>query len=162
MSQSIDASKTVLILGIGNVAMGDEGFGVHVVRQLKNFIFPDNVSIQEGAVAGFDLLGSLTDVDILIIVDVMITDLEPGEIAFMDLDNRFNAANKTNFSFHQVGIVELLQISGLISKTPQVHFLVTKPEKLEWSFELSSNVQKAAEKAVLFLTDKLTGDIQVK
>ena len=152
---NIGPAENVLVLGIGNVALGDEGFGIHVARKLKDTSFPANIRVEEGAVAGFDLLGKLTDVDRLIVIDAMILDLELGEIAFMDLDAGFNAVNKTNMSFHQVGIVELLQISSLVGKTPRVHFLVTKPDKMEWSFELSPMVAQAAGKAVVFLQQKL-------
>lgn len=143
-----------MVLGVGNVAMADEGFGVHVIRRLKDWRFPENVSLKEGAVAGFDLLGSLEGIDTLLVVDVMIADLEPGEIGLVDLDSSLQPADKTNLSFHQVGMTELLQIAELIGHKPQVQFLVTQPEKMEWSFEMTEGVKKAVDKAVAFLAEK--------
>ncbi|MGI2336773.1 MAG: hydrogenase maturation protease [Dehalogenimonas sp.] len=156
-SDSTNNTEQTLILGIGNVIMGDEGFGIHVLRRLKEYTFPDHIRLHDGAVAGFDLLGHLEGVERLVIVDVMITDLEPGEIGWMEMDASFNAPNKTDLSFHQVGIVELLQIAELVGHKPKVQFLVTRPEKLEWSFELTEATRQAADKAVAYLVENFNG-----
>jgi hydrogenase maturation protease len=150
--------ETTLILGIGNVALGDEGFGVHVARQMKGIGLPETIKVQEGGVAGFDLLGSFQDIDRIIVVDVTTIDVPPGEIAFFGLNSKLASANKTNLSFHQVGIIELIQIAGLLNRTPKIDFLVTNPQKMEWSFDLSPEVQKAADKAVLFLKEMFSGN----
>ncbi|MDV2989656.1 MAG: hydrogenase maturation protease [Dehalogenimonas sp.] len=156
-SQSETKTEQTLILGIGNVIMSDEGFGIHVLRDLKQYTFPDHIRLHDGAVAGFDLLGYLEGVERLVIVDVMITDLEPGEIGWMEMDARFNAPNKTDLSFHQIGIIELLQIAELIGYKPRVQFLVTRPEKLEWGFELTPKARQAADKAVAYLVENFNG-----
>ena len=162
MKESLKAKEIILVLGVGNVALCDEGFGVHVARRMRGVSLPENVRVQEGAVAGLDLLGSITDIDRLIVVDAMIADLKPGEIGYFELDERINAANKTNLSFHQLGIAEILQIGALMGHKPQVEFVVAKPEKLELGFELSENMQIAVDKAVHYLTEMLVGNVPVK
>ena len=51
------ALKKALILGVGNLILGDEGFGVHVARRLKESGLPAGIDVTEGHVGGFDLLG---------------------------------------------------------------------------------------------------------
>ena len=46
-------------MGLGNVIMGDEGFGVHVAQCLKEISLSDNIRVEEGGVGGFDLLENL-------------------------------------------------------------------------------------------------------
>ena len=158
MTQEHDSNNPVtLILGVGNVALADEAFGPQVVRRLRHYRFPENIRLHDGAVAGFDLLGHLDGVERLVIVDVMVSDLEPGDIGWLDLDDDLKSSGKIDLSFHQIGILELLQIAELIGHKPQVHFLVTSPVKVEWSFEMTPPVQQAVAKAVDYLTDKFHG-----
>ena len=140
--------ETTLILGVGNIIMGDEGFGVHVVRRLKETELPADVKIEEGGVGGFNLLGSLEGVRRLIVVDIMMTDKPLGELLFFKPGPGFGEPGKRIISFHQVGVLELVQMWGLLGHEPEIFFLFTRPEKLEWATELSPAVQAAADEAV--------------
>jgi hydrogenase maturation protease len=140
--------RAVLILGVGNVIMGDEGFGVHVARALKNAELGHDVRIEEGGVGGFNLLGVLEGASHVIVVDVMNTDIPPGEVRFFKPGSDFAEPGKRIITFHQVGVLELVQMWGLLGYEAEVFFLVTRPEKLEWSTELSLPVQQAVDKAV--------------
>ncbi len=140
-------------MGVGNTIMGDEGFGVHVARQLKEEKLPDNVRVEEGGVGGFNLLGLLEGIKRLIVVDIMMTDKPPGELLFFKPGPDFSEPGKKIISFHQVGVLELVQMWGLLGYQPEIFFLVTRPEKLEWGMELSPPVQMAANKAIRLLNE---------
>lgn len=139
---------TTLILGVGNIIMGDEGFGVHVARELKDAELGDGVKVEEGGVGGFSLLGLLEGVKRVIVVDVMNADIPPGEVLFFKPGADFSEPGKRILSFHQVGVPELVQMWGLLGYQAEVFFLVTRPQRLEWSAELSPAAQLAAAKAV--------------
>jgi hydrogenase maturation protease len=144
---------TTLILGAGNIIMGDEGFGVQVVRKLKEAELPSGVKVEEGGVGGFNLLGSLEGVSRLIVVDVIAADIDPGEVYLFKPGPDFAEPGKKIISFHQVGVLELVQMWGLLGYEPEIFFLVTRPEKLEWGMELSPPVQSAADKAIRLLKE---------
>lgn len=148
-----NSPQTTLILGVGNIIMGDEGFGVHVARQLKEVKLPDNVRVEEGGVGGFNLLGLLEGVRRLIIIDIMMIDKPLGEVLLFKPGATFGEQGKRIISFHQVGVLELVQMWGLLGYEPKVFFLVTQPEKLEWGTELSPPVQMAADKAVRLIKE---------
>ena len=160
MNGSDAKPEITLILGAGNISMGDEGFGVHVVRRLKSTDLPPNVRTMEGGVGGFDLLGSLEGISKLIIVDIMMTDKPAGELVFFKHGKENLEPGKRVVSFHQVGIQELLQIGELIGHKPEVFFLVTAPQTLDWSFELSPQVQAAAVKAAEMLREIALDDFR--
>jgi hydrogenase maturation protease len=145
--------QTTLILGVGNIIMGDEGFGVHVAHGLKEISFPDNIRVEEGGVGGFNLLGSLEEVGRIIVVDVMMVDIEPGEVCLFRPGADFAEPGKRIISFHQVGVLELMQMWGLLGHYPDLLFLATRPQKLGWGTELSAPVQAAVPKAVSLLKD---------
>ncbi len=73
------------MLGVGNVILGDEGFGPEVVHRLKEGGLPAGVRAEEGGVGGFNLLGSLEGIERLIVVDVMLADIPPGEVRLFKL-----------------------------------------------------------------------------
>jgi hydrogenase maturation protease len=153
MSSGHVSPENTLILGVGNIIMGDEGFGAHVARRLKEIELPINVRVEEGGVGGFNLLGLLEGVRRLIVVDIMMTDKPPGELLFFRPGPGFGEPGKRIISFHQVGILELVQMWGLLGYQPEIFFLVTRPEKLEWGTELSPPVRRAADKAIRLLNE---------
>ena len=71
-----------LILGVGNLIMGDDGFGARVAQRLQKKVLPENIKVEEGGTGGFNLLGSLEGVKRVIVIDIMMTDIAPGEILF--------------------------------------------------------------------------------
>ncbi|MFH1647649.1 MAG: hydrogenase maturation protease [Chloroflexota bacterium] len=148
MTSQHDSPQHTLILGVGNLIMGDEGFGVRVARRLKEIGLPDGVAVEEGGVGGFNLLGLLEGVSRLIVVDIMIADVPPGEVRFFRPGPGLSEPGKSIISFHQVGVLELVQMWGLLGYEPEIFFLVTRPEKVAWSTELSAPVRAAADKAV--------------
>ena len=138
---------TTLIMGLGNILLGDEGFGVHVARCLREIQLPEHVRVEEGGVGGFNLLGYLDGVERLVVVDAMMIDSPPGELLLGKPGPNFRESGKNIVSFHQVGIIELVHMRGLLGYEPVILFLVTRPEKMEPSMELSPCLRSAAEKA---------------
>ena len=145
--------ETTLILGVGNEIMGDESFGVHVVRRLKESPVPENVRVEEGGVGGFSLLGLVEGAGRIIVVDVMMADIPPGEVCLFRPGPDFGEPGKSIISFHQVGVLELARMWELLGHRPEVFFLVTRPEKIEWGTELSAPVSKAVSRAARLLQD---------
>ena len=150
------ANGTTLVMGLGNILLGDEGFGVHVARRLKEIELPDNVRVEEGGVGGFDLLGHLEGVTRLIVVDVMILPSPPGELKLLEPGPEVSEPGKVMLSFHQVGVLDLIQMWGLVGKEPEVKFVVTRPQSMDWGTQLSPPLEQAADKAVTIVRQLCT------
>ena len=138
-------NEVTMVLGLGNLLLGDEGFGIHVVRRLREVELPGNVRVVEGGVGGFNLLGYLDGVKRLLVVDVMMMESPPGKLHL--LKKKLEEPGKRILSFHQVGILELIKIWELLGHEPEVVLLVTRPEKMEWSLELSPPLHSAVNEA---------------
>lgn len=147
---------TTLVMGLGNILMGDEGFGVHVARRLQEVKLPDGVRVAEGGVGGFDLLGLLEGVERLIVVDVMILPTPPGELKLLEPELGLSEPGKVILSFHQVGVLDLMQMWSLIGKAPEVKFVVTKPQSMELGDGLSAPLQAAVDEAVEMVKELCT------
>ena len=144
------------VLGIGNIILSDEGFGVRVVEYLeKNFRFPENVSLLDGGTLGVELTHFITGTRRLLIIDSIDGGAEGGKIFHLrgeEIKNHF--AQK--ISAHEVGIQDvltMLELSG--KKIPCVELIGAQPFSLEAGVELTAQMKKFvplfADKAVEIL-----------
>lgn len=131
--------KTIGILGIGNLLLGDEGFGVHCVQHIEqHYDIPENICVFDGGTAGILLAPFIEQCDRLFVLDVIALDDEPGAVhSFTEEDVR--AGNiQTRMSPHQIGMLEILDICKIRGKVPeQVQFITVVPQTLEPGMDLS-------------------------
>ena len=140
----MQTKKKIGIAGIGNFILRDEGFGVHVVHYLQeNYSFPDNVEIQDVGTAGIYMAPFLEECDPIFVIDVVDIAGEPGSFHFFTL-NDVKAGNfQTRMSPHQLGLLEILEVSKLRDAAPeQIEFYTVIPKELEESIELSNVVER--------------------
>ena len=146
------------VLGIGNIILSDEGFGVRVVEYLeKNFTFPDNVSLIDGGTLGVELTHFVTGTQRLLIIDSIDGGTEAGKI-FHLRDDEIKNYFAQKISAHEVGIQDvltMLELSG--KKIPRVELIGAQPFSLEAGTELTPQMSKLvplfADKAVEILRD---------
>ncbi|MCL7486627.1 MAG: HyaD/HybD family hydrogenase maturation endopeptidase [Desulfobulbaceae bacterium] len=146
--------KRIGILGIGNLLMRDEGFGVHFIEYLtSHYVIPDHVSVLDGGTAGIMLAPFMEDADILYVIDTVAVKDVPGSIhRFTDDDVRTGNIH-TRMSPHQVGLLDILALCKLRDRAPeQTEMITIVPENLDIAIGLSSCLQpKLAEVAALLL-----------
>jgi hydrogenase maturation protease len=131
----------IVILGIGNLLLSDEGIGVHAAHELMKMDLPAGVSVVEGGTDGFRLLNVITEADRLIVVDAVRGGAEPGSIYKFDVKDVRNVPPGFMTSVHQVGILEVIELSGLVGKTPQTTVIGIEPVSLEMSMELTPELK---------------------
>lgn len=101
-------NKKILIAGIGNLLLTDEGAGVHIIRELSKRKLPDNVELVDIGTASFDLLTFMEGKDKVIIIDAIAVDDEPGTLYKLSPDDIISGKQKLLTSLHQFGIPEVL------------------------------------------------------
>ena len=85
----------ILVAGIGNVFLGDDGFGVEVVRRLAARELPEGVRVMDLGVRGFDLTYALLDgYDAAILVDATLRSGPPGTLYVIDPDRAGSPASE--------------------------------------------------------------------
>jgi hydrogenase maturation protease len=136
-------TKKAGILGIGNLLLSDESFGVHVVEFLEQqYIFPDSVTIMDGGTAGIYMAPFLEEHDPIFVVDVMkFDDAKPGELYTFTAETARNDSMLTRMSPHQLGILEILDICKLRNRQPDcVEFFCVVPENLATGLEMTETI----------------------
>lgn len=144
MTRSIQVKKkNILVIGVGNTLLQDDGIGIHVTSALRDSGTAD-LNIIDGGTIGLSLLPQVEDSDALIIVDAAELKEHPGyvRVYFDDEVDRFLSAGKR--TVHEVGIIDLLSAAGLRGCRPGHCALVAiQPDSTEWGVEPTPDVQSA-------------------
>jgi hydrogenase maturation protease len=140
-----------LVLGLGNILMGDEGVGVHVVRalelQLARQTLPASVECMDGGTGGFVLLGPLESAEHILIVDAAADGNPLGTVT--RTTPRFSRDYPPTLTAHDVGVKDLLDVFYMQGGKPNVVlYAITIDPRQPISMALSEGAAKAAEEAV--------------
>ena len=146
----------ILVMGVGNPLMRDDGIGPRVVELLlAGYSFPDNVEIVDAGTMSYMILDLLRDKDRLIIVDACReTGEAPGTVMKMTPDEI--APNQVPHSMHDVALVDVLQAAELMGSAPQAVAIGVQIDTIEeWVLELSPSVEAAVPIAAAAVLDEL-------
>ena len=126
-----------LILGIGNLLLGDEGVGVHAAQVLLTETLPGDTEVLDIGTAILDAMEAMETADRIVIVDAMKADGQPGSIYRIPLEN----CKKTEQigSMHGFDINRVMALSGRTDQ-PEVIVIGIEPAVIDWSTELSPEV----------------------
>lgn len=135
----------VLILGIGNLLLSDEGVGVHAVRALaRDYRFSAEVELLDGGTAGMGLLAPLAEAGYLIVIDAVDTGSVPGTRVRLSDEEVPALLGGSRLSPHQVGLSDVLAVARMAGTAPDsVTVFGIQPASLEPGLELTPRVAAA-------------------
>ena len=139
----------VIVLGLGNILLRDEGVGVRVIEALaQRYVLSAGVEVVDGGTVGMDLLDTLAGCDHLLICDAVKTGAPPGSVVKL-VDGQVPALFQTRYSPHQIGLSEVLATLTLTDEAPAAVTLIgIVPADLDLGIELSLLVAAAVQPAV--------------
>jgi hydrogenase maturation protease len=130
----------VLVLGVGNILLRDEGVGVHVVQAMQGIDCPDGVELCDGGTAGLDLLDVLADRRKVIIIDAMAGEHEPGMVLRLTPGD-LAPPSGPGASLHELGLLQTLAVAGQLGCAPQeVVIFGIAPQEISYGLELSPEI----------------------
>jgi hydrogenase maturation protease len=145
------ARKTIglLVLGLGNVLLGDDGLGAAAIARIeRDYRIPPGVRFEDGGTLGLSLLGLIADSDRVILVDAVRADAPPGTLVRLDGADVADAV-WNRLSPHQVGVADLLEAARLIDCYPSaVTLLGLVPEVIDLAVVRSSAVDNGLDELV--------------
>lgn len=148
----------ILILGIGNYLMGDEGIGVQFVKNLDTSVFPEDISFLDGGTGGFSLVPYIESHPHVIIVDATMDGKEEGTISL--LTPKFSEDFPVSLSGHNFGLKDMVDILTFMNKMPKIYLITVTISKMEPMYlELSPKVKEAIPKVTAMVLD-LVKDIR--
>jgi hydrogenase maturation protease len=147
--------KRVLVAGVGNVFLGDDGFGVEVVRRLAGRELPEGVEVADFGIRGMDLAYALQDdYDVVVFVDAIPRGEEPGTVYL--LEPEIEEDGVVSLDTHGMDPVKVIKLSRALGAKPtrtlvvgcEPQVVVSGEDYDDMLMELSEPVRAAVEEAV--------------
>ena len=157
MKQKAEFEDRILVMGIGNYLMGDEGVGVHFAQSLSELILPPHVDVVDGGTGGFHLLEYFESYPQVILVDATLDDQPAGTIRL--IKPKFAEDFPVAMSTHDIGLKDLVSALHLLDTAPEIHLLVVSIASIQ---QQGIQLSKEIEAAMPHLFEKVTeliGDI---
>ena len=138
-------SADIVVIGVGNTILSDDGVGVHAVRLLQRDAgVPPGVAILDGGTIGLELVPYASNASCLLLLDAINSGQAPGTLARMS--GRDLLARTSASSAHELGVSDLIAALLLVSRHPQdIVVLGIQPAILDWGTSLSPAVEAALE-----------------
>jgi hydrogenase maturation protease len=148
MTSAISASQ-ILVLGIGNTLLADDGVGVRIVESLRGDPDMAERMLIDGGTLSFSLLSHLEDAQAMLVVDAADLEAAAGTVSVFEsgeMDRFIRRARGR--SVHEVGLADLMDMARLHGCLPPQRALVcVQPERIDWGEALSPAVQAATPHA---------------
>ena len=138
----MDKKKEILVLGIGNTILKDEGVGVRVAERMMKMPLPPEVEVMDGGIKGLDLLYFIEGRQKVIVVDAVKAEAPSGTL-FRFTDKDLAAKKGVLRSAHGIDFSDVVALAGFTgTKPPEIVFLGIEPEDLSVSMELSPKIEE--------------------
>jgi hydrogenase maturation protease len=150
----LDSGKKdkILVLGIGNYLMGDEGVGVHTIHALSKIKLPEYVNIMDGGTGSFDLMPILSQYPLVIFVDATMDSKTPGSIDV--IYPKFAADFPSVLSAHDVGLKDMIDALEFQDELPKIILItVSIKEMIPMTIELTPEVKQSIPNVVQKITE---------
>lgn len=145
----------VVVLGVGNLLMGDEGLGIRCVEAVEKQALPANVRCIDGGTSTHELLEDLENLDALIILDAVASGKAPGTLVRLE-NEQIPSAFSNKMSPHQHGINDLLATLKFLGRAPgHVVLIGVEPSVMKLSLELSPLVAGVLPKMIALVSTEL-------
>ena len=143
-SPDVPKSADILIMGIGNLLMSDEGLGIHFVRKLEAQELPPGVDLLDGGTAGFALMEYFDKYKYIVLIDATLDQHPPGTIRH--ITPKFATDFPKAMSTHEIGLKDLMEGMYLLGKQPNIHLFVVSAANFQaMEMKLSEEVHRALE-----------------
>ena len=148
--------KKILVIGMGNVLMQDEGVGVRAVEELENrYLIPEHVTVVDGGTTGMELFEPIRNCDQLVVADAVNTGDPYGTIVRIS-NEMIPAFFQTKLSNHQLGLSDLLALLTLKAEVPEhIAIIGMVPHSLENKLGLTAEAEAGLDKMVRMLVIEL-------
>jgi hydrogenase maturation protease len=150
-------AQHILVLGVGNILLKDEGVGVRLIEHLQaGYTFSPNVRLMDGGTLGIRLLDDITEADHLIVVDAVRNDHPPGTLYRLPAEELKRCVSFKN-SLHQTGLLETLAYAEMLGQRPTTVVVGIEPADISpWGTELTPSIRKRLDQ----LAEKVLEEIQ--
>ena len=139
----------VVVLGVGNVLMSDEGVGPHAIEAFaEGYSAPQGVTLVDGGTSAMELLDDMAGAQLLLILDAVASGAAPGTVIRLEGDEVPKFFTR-KLSPHQVGIADVMATLALMDESPKETIILgVEPGEMSMGMELSAAVASAVPRVL--------------
>jgi hydrogenase maturation protease len=145
----------VLILGVGNILLGDEGVGVHVIRELEKKKLPGTIELVDAGTALFSILHLLKKRKKIVVIDAAKGGKRPGTI-YRILPCQIKNGHNRLLSLHEMGLMECLAALGGGERPRNIVIIGVEPDSIDWGLRLSRALQQRLPEIVKIVESEIS------
>ena len=149
-------TKNIVILGIGNILLSDDGVGIRVIERLQDrYTFAGNISLVDGGVLGLNLVSTISEADQVIVVDAVKNGENPGTLYRLEGASIPSYFEK-KYSLHHVGFPEILETCRILGHVPDIVVIGIEPEDIEsLNLELTPAIEAMVDEITAMVLQEL-------
>jgi hydrogenase maturation protease len=141
-----EIQNDILVLGIGNLLMKDEGIGIHIIRRLSSETIP-GIDLMDGGTGGLHLLDPVQSHKKVIVIDASLDEFPAGTVRV--LHPKFAMDFPRQLSAHEIGFKDLIDAATISGKLPEMHLVAISVKDFgEMSMDLSPEAEEAIPEAI--------------
>ncbi len=133
-------NNKVVIIGIGNLLLMDEGIGVHVINELEKYDLPRNLELYDGGTGGFKLTDLMHGAGMVVFVDAVETGKVPGTATIFKLEDVRSVYPKKKYSLHDTDLLEVIKIAELLDNPPEIEVVGVQPKTINYGTALTKEL----------------------
>lgn len=141
-------NNRIVIIGIGNVLLMDEGIGVHTINELEKYDLPGNLEIYDGGTGGFKLVDLMHGASIVIFIDAVETGKVPGTVTIFKPEDVRSIYPKKRYSLHDTDLLEVIKMAELLDNPPVIEIVGIQPKTINYGTTLSQELKDSMPKII--------------
>ncbi len=142
MSKNKTPKENILVLGIGNILLQDEGIGVHAIQEMERMEWPEYIHLLDGGTGGFHILSLLQEYNTIIMLDASLDKSPIGTVNL--IEPKFSKDFPKALSSHDIGLKDLIDSAILLDSLPKIYLItITISPDQDIGMELSSKIQNS-------------------
>jgi len=145
----------VLVLGVGNTLMGDEGIGVYVIRELEKEKLSGNIELIDAGTALFSIVHLLRKRKKIVIIDAAKGGGKPATI-YRILPSQIKSKDNKLLSLHEMGLMESLNTLEDGEKPQDIVIIGVEPASIDWGLKLSSVIERKLPEIVKIVLSEIS------
>ncbi|MFQ5685904.1 MAG: hydrogenase maturation protease [Candidatus Scalindua sp.] len=139
----MNKNNKVVIIGVGNLLLMDEGIGIHVINELERQKLPQNVEIYDGGTGGFKLTDLMHGAKMVVFIDAVDTGKAPGTITTFNPEDVRSIYQKKKYSLHDTDLMEVIKMVELLDNPPEIEIVGVQPKTINYGITPSKELRDA-------------------
>lgn len=149
--------RKIVVIGVGNLLLKDEGAGIHVLQALEKKNLPPGVQLFDGGVSGIGLLDFFQGASKALLIDAADMNRKPGTVLRFTPEDLRAQAQEIKFSVHDIGVAEVLELAKALGQSPEeVVIIGIQPKEIDWGTDLTPEVQASIPEVLQIIQEEIT------